>query len=590
MRYMNNIVEKIFSAILITVVISAYLITNPGLFQLELQNDDIRTSMHGLMEYYGYQQFEDDSLSKASRANLPSGYIFFNMISGKLTNEMVVPKLFQFICLLGAIIFSWKIGCMYFGYFGGAFSVSGIIISTWAMGRMGGGNPRAFAIPVYLALLFYTLKNCRKKIIFVSLSSFLFYPLALLPSLVNLFLLEITRIRNNDYSLFKQRREIKVLSAALLILLLLSGFTYIRNSRLYGGFLSYQEAKKNPLYAQGGRMAQLDHVPENSIMFGSLPVSIYYRENQSSNVLRDLKHILPKEKNNLLLEAINSIIKTWNKIIMWDFDRGSIIGLLIFFILPVLLYLLKLFKLPEEAVIYIFSFYLLYFISIVTAHALYHPSRYLSYPGSILVSQLFIIGFGSAVKDNKFNLKEKTAKKLLAIVFFVLLLFAGPGISVNNNLRTEVFPHQKKLFYYIRNKTSENSLFAGNLYTLNNLPFFAKRKVLINHELCSIGKWNKLYRAIVYPRIMDNMKAYFTDDISVISNFKQKYRVDYILIKKSDFFKPENFIFSPLNKTAVDLFHRSRPNWILIKAPDSSKVYEDPYYILVDLNVLANNF
>ncbi|GAI25933.1 unnamed protein product, partial [marine sediment metagenome] len=211
------------------------------------------------------------------------------------------------------------------------------------------------------------------------------------------------------------------------------------------------------------------------------------------------------------------------------------------------------------------------------AFMLYSPSRFIFYPGSVFITQMFIIGLGCAFKDNNNRLTKKGVNILLVTFFVISFLFSGPCIKYNNNIGISVTSNQQSLFDFIMKNTSSDVIIAGKLKSVNSIPLFTRRKVLISYELSSPW-WKIINEEIIIPRLNAISKAYFSANLKPIRKLNTDFDVDYLLVDRTDFEQdtyPNNFIFKPFDKIAREAFDTDKGRWFLKTPPEDIVAYKE---------------
>lgn len=586
--------------ILVFLVLGTFLVSQPALFDVNIHNDDSRIILPAFFHLYGIDNFKDDPLNIASAASAPTGYYFLHYTLSNFIPIQVFPKVIQIVCLVFAAFFSFKIGFYYLNRLGGVLSLTSFLSAVWLVSIFGGGNPRAFGPTLYLALLYFLITKSRFGIMSVSFCSAFFYPQAMIVSV-------FCALINDAHSINKNRKDLKTYFCGNKKYYLILGFVYllifivcinlsVKNKDVFGGFYSLDETLSHPSFSSEGRLGQV--VPIGSsfkALAGS--ISLYYTYNQENSIFT-FKEIIKKcetintndgsftSNASIFFRAfgIDKFLKGWLKIVEWDYNRGAIVGLLLFFVVPSVLLFMSWFYLPFECVLFILVSICVYFLACAMAFHLYHPSRFISYPFSVISAQFFIIGIGSAYK--KFNrLSYGAAIKMIVLLFAVMTVFSGAGIKLNNCINISVSPEQRGLYSFISEKTRSNAVFSGKAKEMDSLPLFTKRKVLINFEL-GFPWWKKINEEIVIPRLTAISKAYFSASVGVLRALRDDFNVDYIVVNKEDFSGesyPADFIFEPFSEIAKQEYERSKYHWFLKDPPIECIAYEDEKYIVVDM-------
>ena len=144
-----------------------------------------------------------------------------------------------------------------------------------------------------------------------------------------------------------------------------------------------------------------------------------------------------------------------------------------------------------------------------------------------------------------------------------------------------------RLYQYIQT-LPKDVLIAGHPLDMDNIPLFARRKVLANQEL-SIPYYTGYY-AEVRQRLLDSLLAYYTENPQELQQFVQRHGVDYVLINTQRFtsqFLQGAIYYEPFN-TLVNQRLAAQPHFALLDPLVGRRVYTSGPYILVAFDRRSN--
>jgi len=176
---------------------------------------------------------------------------------------------------------------------------------------------------------------------------------------------------------------------------------------------------------------------------------------------------------------------------------------------------------------------LIYCAARLVAYRLYVPNRYLGLarPAEIMLLCLLLMGLIG-------RLFRRTDQSWPEAVFCAILIVAPifhevPPPSRASKPVITVPEEQRPLIAWMRANTDVGALFAGDPDTMDNVPLFAKRAVLINYEM-SVPYFTNYYEAVL-QRTNALIDAYFGSDTEDLLELRRCYGVDYLVIRTSDF-------------------------------------------------------
>lgn len=224
-------------------------------------------------------------------------------------------------------------------------------------------------------------------------------------------------------------------------------------------------------------------------------------------------------------------------------------------------------KLPFSLWLFISISFAMFIIANIVMFRLYGPSRFMRYP-----LPLFLIFF-VAVNASDMIIKVKSTRRqtafLLGLIMFTAFCFIP---QLNRRYAIASYPN----LYGFLQTLPKDILVAGEPFLMDDIPTFAKRKVLANDEV------SQPYFAHFYPlikeRISDFFDAYYADSYEKICDFCRKYKVTHLVINKKhfsrDYLAREFLYFNPFNEQIKNLT-RNRADFILPNIPAGKRIFED---------------
>ncbi len=433
----------------------------------------------------------------------------------------------------------------------------------------------------------------------------LFYPVIMVFSLVCLGILELTNLAKAGVgSYLKEEKAFIVKFVLCLIFIFAVTIPYkLGSDENLGGLYSFEDTLDNPHFKEGGRLGQTTplafasdelvsslRVAEGRAVYSPGKVK-YYPEEMLGKKLIEWRE--KHSSTKIFLRVLS--IRIQNSLIgikKWNISRGNPIGFALYIILPLLLFLFGLFKLPKNIYIYIAGALVSCCIAQVVAFALYNPGRYIAPPLPVLISQIFPIGIGYALRSIPGAVKKKKHYLMLvlfALIFLTKIAYVGPAITMNYALNTTIPTDQKEMYNYIEKEVPKDKVLAGVLKDVNTIPLFARRRVLLNYENSGLCWWKRMNEEVILPRTKAICKAYFASSSQAIKQLRDEFGVDYIVVKK-EYFQgttyPDGYMFAPYNELGKKMFDANKGSFFFADPSQNIIAYQDDGYYLIDLGKL----
>jgi len=551
------------------------------------QNDDNRSSLAAYMPVYGYKQFEGDEISKAVYLTRPLGHRWAYRALSYFTDLPSAPKILQWVLTFLLFWTAYLVGSTYLGPAGGLFSVMMVMSAQWIMRYFAGALPRSFGIVLYLAVLLSLVRGWRMLLLATPVLGMLFYPIVGLFSMSCFLINEcVDVLKKGPGAYIKQNRKLVVLFPAALLIAAGIAFSY-KHAMIRAGLGSpytLKEAVNNPQFYTGGRL------------FIKQPVS-HCMKGLARHFGQDKKFVAwehPDRETSFVPKIFFSnnrkALNFFHRVYRWNRDRGDPLGFFIYLLLPAVLLAARRMVLPRGMLVFALTSLACYLLASAVAFRLYEPQRYLRYSFPILLCVLYPVGLGyakHAPASGAAPLRRAALYGVLILVLAARVLQTGGGLDDNRNLQLMLRESEKPLHEFILKHTPATALLAGDLFDMDNIPLYAKRRILLSFETSIV--WLKGFdQKIIRPRTKAICEAYFARDAGPLIYLRDRLKVDYFLVRKpllrSDKY-PEGYAFSPFNDLGKKLFSDNWGCFILLNPPPDAVVYDDPVFSLIDLGI-----
>lgn len=501
-------------------------------------------------------KFDNDYIAEYYReAILPAGYQIFYDAAGVFFETKAVSTYLPVLLWL----LSFSVAALILRQYGNyVFVVSGLgvllLFSSW-LDSMIGGLPRAFGVPIAMLAIFGFVKRSGSLIIVSALLSTLFYPV-LLPTVLLYWAASIIEL------LLAKRISSSTLFLQILIVSILVVFiAYEQVPGEFGERVVAEEAEDFPEAGDGGRYNEhVNYYPEKSLAY------IYYETIYSFSSRTRLKRFVGEELYQIICLFI------------------SLVSLLALFVLPLQ---------HRKTFILLISLTLLsYTIASISFPLLYFPFRQLTYFWPIIILMNLIICSGTAVKYIRLQVPAKgyeRSRYLIGLISCVLLIFLGSGhFSDSQTEQVELMDFEMFLPLSDFLKESDATLVAAwPIYTADSIPYFSGKSILFSYE--THQALHKDYIRKIRERATGFFDAYFSVDSKVLVNFAEKFAVSHLVYNRSHFERQQYpLYFEPFQTLINDRYQK----FVLLDVNaflasiQSSVVYEDNYFIVIDLRKL----
>ena len=404
---------------------------------------------------------------------------------------------------------------------------------------MAGGLPRAFYLPVVLLLLYSAVKHSASGICISMILSALFYPLSFLFNCIFVGLYFF-------WAKFLQRKKI----AVIILIGFITAVSLAAFEKKPGKLIPLEEAKKMEEFYKEGRIPVL-------------PMKNPF-----------------KEISGYFFSPLFNVSWSKNYEIGYQEKNTNIYGIATSLFLFLFCVICGMRTLKERKYFFVplfFSSVVLYLLARIFFFKMYYPYRYL-YPLPFVC--VFIVGAGYSHFLKKFSHKRILFSIILLLGF---ILLTGTRIVPYNGFM-HFTGEWKKLFIALEN-TPENSIIAGNIYILDNIPLFSKRSVFISDEM-SIPFFTDTYKDRK-KRLIENAKLMYSPTKKKFLELCKKNNIDYVLVYKPDLVRSYAtkgifYPYKPLKDIAIKAAENAK-QYYLANISEYTVFFESKSFFVVDV-------
>ena len=535
-------------------IITAILFSLSGL-QLAFQSpyiiqDDARQHIFWMQQFNDRDLFSDDLIADYFQSVAPWGFTNLYKLIASLGIDVISfnkfsPLLIGIVTTIYCFLVCLEIFPIPFAGF-----VSSLLLNQnlWMLDDLSSGTPRAFIYPLFLAFIYYLLKNHTPLCILSIILQGLFYPQTVLISGAVLTL-----------SSWRDRQNIKIyllglLTAAIILLI------YAAKTSEFGDIITLEQAKSLPEFMPGGRSAFFaDNFREFWLLgrrSGFFPIEWQYSLMSAYGVslfwLKRYPHRFP------LVQKIDKKMP----ILLQIFGAGL----------------------------------LLYCLAHLLLFRLHLPSRYSQHILRIIIALVdgiaIAVLFNPVVNwiDRQFFHHRKLFKSFGLIILLSLLLYPTYAVQAYPYRLGYVKPETVELYQFLEQQPKD-SLIATLGREADFIPSLAKRSVLVAEEYAIPYHWG--YYQQIDRRIRDLITAQYSTDLDTVRQFIQKYQIDFWLINTDSFtidylknnlwlrqFRPEIF-------NAREMISKKQKP-ILARLSDRCQIFTAQNLVVLDPNCLTS--
>jgi hypothetical protein len=488
--------------------------------------DDARQHVFWMERFLDSQLFPNDLIADYFQSVAPSGYsAFYNVIAHLGVDPMLLNKLLPMVLGLITTAYGFAVCLQMLPVPGAAFFGTLILNqSLWMQDDLVSATPRAFLYPLFLAFLYYLLRDSRVACLAVIALQGLFYPSTVFISagvlVLRLVSLESYRPR---FSTVRRDYWFSAMGLGVVLSMLL---LYAFKMRAVGPVITASEARLLPEFYPGGR----------THFFGYDGWRFW--------LIRPRSGLLPGR----LLEDVPLYAAP---------------------LLPLLLYYRRAFPLAQKVTEsinvlprIIVGSLLMFAAAHLTLFKLHHPSRYTEHTLRIVLAMAAgltitiildgLLGWASR-RTERANLPQASAAIIAATLVTLLVLYPRFLASFpQTGYRTG---REAALYEFLSNQPKD-AMVASLAQEVKNIPAFSKRSILVSREYAL--PYHTRYYAQLRQRASDLINAHYSPNLTELQEFIHKYKVSLLLVERRAF-TPE---------------YLSRDAWIMQYQPQAAEAIE----------------
>lgn len=531
--------------------------------------DDARQHIFWMQKFIDPELFQNDSIADYFQSIAPLGFTCLYKLAAIFGIEpfafnKILPLFLGLLSSGYCFGICWEIIPIPTAAF---FSSLFLNVNLWLMDSLSSGTPRSFVYPIFMAFIYYLLKRSLIPCLLTIILQAQFYPQTIFVSIILLLLQLVTwkqqqllLIKNNLFLVFSS------LSIALISL-----FIYAPSSSKFAPILTADTARYLPELAEGGRSA---FFLDNSLFFW---------------LLAPRSGIFPHEWLYAWSYISFCVFFCCLGLVLASFDRQK-------------KYFPLFQKINRKSAIFTqiaIASVVVFFLAHLFLFKLHLPSRYTQHSIRIIMA----LGDGITIATlidaiaryfSKFIGRTNTIKNIVTVLF-VLLLFVPVYVAKHHPLYLKALgylPGEVPSLYQFLQNQPKNSVIASLTEEADFIPSFTGRSVLTAQEY-SIPYHQGYYQQIS-QKTKDLITAQYSENLSEIKQFLQKYRINLWLIDRQAFklnylthnswlrqFKNET------NRAIANLRNKQIP--LVKKMQERCKVFEQEKFILIETKCFLNS-
>jgi len=514
--------------------------------------DDVRVLIHPQFRLEDARLFPNDPAVAYFLASLPDGYALLYRALGPLVGVAALSKLLPYLLLAGTL------ACLGAAAhrLGGAAAVLGTLSlalgSAYVLGRMTGGLPRAFALPLLSAGALALVLGRARLLAALTVLTAGFYPAAALTLGVALTLLLAlpagSRGGTRAWSL-RKRALLLVAAGALSALVLLP--TVLR-LRAWGTAIGPELVHAYPEAGPNGRFDAMDRPP-----FPALPGA----------ALAPLRVAIVGDGAPLATFTDARAQAAWLA------PTFGVLGLLGCAWLARRRVEARRFLLLPLAVV------LCHTLSLWLEPRLFLPERYVAYavPAFALVAIPSALGAWRQAPNAWLRALPWLGNAL------VLLLLGARGVSWSG-LSINVPHGERALYRFVTHLPRDTVIAAFPSETSDSIPYLGRRSVFLARE--THMPFHTRYAKLMRTRALKLFRAYFTSSPNVLRELRDREGVTHLLVNRADFRVPPPY-FAPFEHPIARSFADGKAHGFAALALASRlRVFRSGDFELLDLKGL----
>ena len=541
-------------SIWLSLSITASILFSFGGLKLAFQNpyivqDDARQHVFWMQRFIDPGLFPDDLIADYFQSVSPLGYKnLYQVFAAIGVNPLFVNKLLPLFLGIIATVYCFKV-CLQIFPVPLAGLISSLLLNQnlWMVDDLSSGTPRAFIYPLFLAFLYYLLKRSFWFCLGAIALQGLFYPQAVLISLIVLLL-----------QLFTGRRNYRLVCAGIATALAVL-IVYAAQDSQFSSVITASAAINLPEFLPEGRTA----------FFTNNPVVFWLVGERSG--------ILPREWQYVLLFSFGGFLPVFKIYPHW-FPLAQKINRLAIILLQVL-----------------FASLIVFFLAHLLLFRLHLPSRYTQHSLRILLALAdgifitIVLDSLSAWIARRLPLKKAIIKPLIGVLGIALMLYPSYLVQAYPYRLGYVEGKAPSLYQFFKQQP-QATLIASLTEEADFIPSFSGRSVLVSQEYSV--PYHTGYYSQLRQRTIDLINAQYSSSFAKIKQFIAQYGVDFWLIDKKAFdpkyiaTNPWLMQFQPAAANAIDKIQQEP--LALPKIIEPCSVFENQDYVVLEAQCILS--
>jgi drug/metabolite transporter superfamily protein YnfA len=514
--------------------------------------DDVRVLIHPQFRWEDPAAFPNDPVVAYYLASLPDGYRLLYVVLGPLLGVEFLSKLLPYPLLLLTL---GAVAAAAHRLSGLAAALGALALglgSAYLLGRMAGGLPRSFALPLLAWGAFALVFGRVKLLAGLVVVSAAFYPMAgvVLGAAFGLLLLLPARDRGAAAAWSWQKRSVWLALTALGALLVLMPSAL--RLREYGDAIPPELWAQYPEAGPGGRFDAVDRAP-----FPGLPDALYPPLLAAlvgvegplvawTNLSSHLEWLGP---------AFAMLLLASYGVLAWTASEGRRLTCLL------------------GAVVLCHS------VAFFANLRLFLPERYVAYGVPVLALVGIPALFAPAAKA------ARRALRALPYAFNSLLLaLVGAEGSSFTGLTVGIPPSERGLYAKLSQLPSDAVVAGWPGEAIDNVPYLSRRSAFVTRE--THMPFHRKYTELMRQRTLALIRAYFASSPEALRDFRRQSGVTHLLIDGRHFLRRPGY-FVPFDApTALSFDAMQRDGSAALAARSHAQVFEHGPYVVLDLSRL----
>lgn len=463
---------------------------------------DAREYVFWMQQFVDPELLPHDLIADYFKSVTPSGYaLVYQLIASIGINPLLLSKILPIV--LGLITTAYCFGvCLQLLPVPAAGFIATLLLnqSLWFRDDLASATPRAFVYPLFLAFLYYLLRNSLVRVCVALALQGLFYPPLVFISL------GILCVRLWDWRRWPPRiepnRSHYLLCAAGLGVASLVMLPYTFASSEFGPIVTATQARAMPELWPGGRHPFFDNNPWRFWLLG-----------QHSGILPPL--LPPSIWMGLLLPVV-LLYPSRFPLVRQVKNTVTV--------------------LPQIALVSLGLFF--------AAHALllklFFPTRYtghtlrvvMAIAAGIVLTVMLDAVFHACKQLAQSHQKRRLFWVLASTVTLGAQLLLYPNLSAGFPMTNYRVSGESALYHFFQ-KQPKNILIASLSEEANNIPTFSQRSILVSREYAL--PFHLGYYRQIRQRVIDLISAQYSHDLVAAQQLIQKYGIDFWLLERTAF-------------------------------------------------------